>query len=104
MLNEHDDKQKMCEEKIFQLQSMQNAKISVDQRFAVKNSGTSCLALIFDLNNTKMNIQQANTQSKVTRLFYQYRYDKSYTIILEQIEMNSVEARSSEMGLIPAAF
>ena len=29
---------------------------SFDQRFAVKNSGTSCLALIFDLNNTKMNI------------------------------------------------
>ena len=37
--------------KIFQLQSMLNAIRCINQRFAFKNSGISCLALIFNLNN-----------------------------------------------------
>ena len=38
-------------EKIFQFKSNVNATICIDKRFAVKNSGISCLAfkLIFDL-------------------------------------------------------
>ena len=35
--------QKLCKVKIFQLQSMSNAKRCIDQRFAFKNSGISCL-------------------------------------------------------------
>ena len=62
--------QKMCEEKIFQLQPMSNALISVtvvtysDTRFAAKNSGLSCLALIFKLSYTRMTILHAKNQFK----------------------------------------
>ena len=42
-------KQKICEEKIFQLQSMLNAIICIEKMFAVKNSGVSCLISMFDL-------------------------------------------------------
>ena len=38
---------------IFQLQSMLNLIICIDQRFAVKTSDMSCLALIFNLNRDK---------------------------------------------------
>ena len=41
---------KLCEVKIFQLQSMSNAIRCIDHRFAFKNSGIACLALIFNLN------------------------------------------------------
>ena len=40
--------QNLCQVKIFQLQSMSNAIIFIDRRFAVKNSVISCLALIFN--------------------------------------------------------
>ena len=40
----------LCEVKIFQLQSMSNTIRCIDQRFAFKNSGTACLALIFNLS------------------------------------------------------
>ena len=53
--------QKMCEEKIFELQSMSNSTTPHDKRFAVKNSGTSCLALIFNLSHPRMMILQAKT-------------------------------------------
>ena len=42
-----------CEVKLFQLHSMLNAIRCIDQRFAFKNSGSSCLALIFNLNNSR---------------------------------------------------
>ena len=42
---------KLCEEKVFQLQSKLNAIICIYERFAVKNSGISCLALIFNLSS-----------------------------------------------------
>ena len=41
--------QKLCKEKIFQLQSKSNAITYVDKRFELKNSGISCLALIFQV-------------------------------------------------------
>ena len=47
------NEQKLCEVKIFQLQSMSNAVRCIDQRFAFKNSGISCLALIYNLNNPR---------------------------------------------------
>ena len=53
-----------CEVKIFQLQSMLNAIRSVDQRFAFKNSGTSCLALIFNLNNPRTTVLYAKKSVK----------------------------------------
>ena len=50
------NEQKLCEVKIFQLQSMSNAIRCIDQRFALKNSRISCLALIFNLNNRRTTI------------------------------------------------
>ena len=48
--------QKLCKEKIFQLKSMPNTIRCIDKRFEVKNSGISCLALIFNLSNPRMTI------------------------------------------------
>ena len=42
--------QKLCKVKKFQLQSMSNAIRCIDHRFAFKNSGFACLALIFNLS------------------------------------------------------
>ena len=42
--------QQWFEAKIFQLQSMSNTIACIDIMFAVKNSGISCLALIFNLS------------------------------------------------------
>ena len=42
--------QKLCEVKIFQLQSMSNAKRCINQRFAFKNSRITRLALIFNFH------------------------------------------------------
>ena len=63
----------------FQLQSMSNAMRCIDQRFAYKSSGISCLALIFNLA----------------------RYDKLYTIFCErsiQTHGSVVKALSMESG------
>ena len=51
--------QKLCEVKIFQLQSMLNAIRCIDQRFAFKNSRISCLALIFNLKNQSTTVLYA---------------------------------------------
>ena len=48
--------QNLCKVKIFQLQSMLNWIRCIDQRFAFKNSRISCLALIFNLNNTRTTV------------------------------------------------
>ena len=42
------NEQKWCKVKKFQLQSMLNAIKCINQRFALKNSGFSCLSLIYD--------------------------------------------------------
>ena len=70
--------QKLCELKIFQLQSMSNAKRCIDQRFAFKNSGVSCLALIFNLKNPSTTVLYEKTRLQVAK------YDKLYTIFFEQ--------------------
>ena len=54
---------------------MSCAIIRVDQRFAVKKFGASCLASIFDLSNRKMKIQHVKDDLTFAR------YDESYTII-----------------------
>ena len=41
---------------IFQLQSISNARTCIYKRFAVKSSGISCLALMFNLSNHQMRI------------------------------------------------
>ena len=51
--------QKLYKVKIFQLQSMSNAIRCIDQRFVFKNSGISCLALIFNSNNPRTTILYA---------------------------------------------
>ena len=58
--------QKLCEVKIFQIQYMSNAIKCTDQRFAFKNfriscknSGISCLALIFNLSYPRKTVLYA---------------------------------------------
>ena len=51
--------QKMCEVKIFQLQSMTNTIKCIDQRFAFKISRISCLALTYNLNNPRTTVLYA---------------------------------------------
>ena len=49
---------KSCKVKIFQPQSMSNAIRCIDQRFAFKNLGISCLALIFNLEQQNAVLQR----------------------------------------------
>ena len=67
------NEQKLCKVKIFQLQSMLNAIRCIDPRFAFKNSGLSCLALIFHLSNLR------TTTLHAKKRFLVARYDESYT-------------------------
>ena len=57
----------MCKEKIFQLQSILNAMICIDKRFAFKNSG-ELSGLNSQLESSKMKIQQAKICSKLLDL------------------------------------
>ena len=59
--------QKLCEVKIFQLQSMSNAIRCIDQRFAFKNSGISCLALIFNLSNLRTTVLHSKKRLPVAK-------------------------------------
>ena len=52
------NEQKMCEVKMFQLKYMLNATRCINQRFAFKNSGIVCLALIFNLSYLRTTILQ----------------------------------------------
>ena len=56
---------------------MSNTIICIDKRFAVKNSGISCLALISNLSN--LTILQARNQFLVAK------YDGSYTVIFDRL-------------------
>ena len=63
--------QKLCEVKIFQLQSMSNAIRCIGQRF--KDSGITCLALIFNLKNPSMTVLYAKKSvagGKIRRVMY----------------------------------
>ena len=66
--------QKLCKVKIFQLQSMLDAIRCIDQRFALKNSRISCLALIINLNNPRTIVLYAKNRLQVAK------YDESYTV------------------------
>ena len=48
--------QKLCKMKKIQLKSMSNAIRCIDHRFAFKNSGVACLALIFNLSHLRLTI------------------------------------------------
>ena len=66
-ISEVDDlfnERKMCKEKIFHLQSISNAKIRVDQSFAVKNCGVPCLTSMFEMRNPKVKILQVKNRFK----------------------------------------
>ena len=56
---------------------MSNTIICIGKRFAVKNSGISCLALISNLSN--LTILQARNQFLVAK------YDGSYTVIFDRL-------------------
>ena len=67
--------QKLCEVKIFQLQSMSNAIRCIDQRFVFKNSGISCPALIFNLNNLSTTVLYAKklvAGGEIRRVIYRF--------------------------------
>ena len=51
---------------VLKLQSMSNAIKCVNQRFAVKNSGISCLTSVFDLINLKIKILQVKNSTVIT--------------------------------------
>ena len=57
--------QKLCEVKMFQLQSMSNAITCINKRLAVENYGASCQALIFNLSNLRTTILMAKNKFKV---------------------------------------
>ena len=52
------------------------------QRFAVKNSGMCCLALIFNLSYLRMTILHAKNRLKVAK------HDESYTFFFNEIDTN----------------
>ena len=53
--------------------------VLIIKRFAGKNSGISCLALIFNLSNPRMKILHAKKWFKIAR------YDESYTTFFERL-------------------
>ena len=61
---------KLCEVKIFQLQleSISNAIRFIDRRYAFKNSGVLCLALIFNLNNPRTTVLYAKKSVAVCEI------------------------------------
>ena len=63
------NEQKLCKVRIFQLQDMLNALTCINQRFVLKNSGISCLAMIFNLSNLRMTILDAKKMLQVAKYF-----------------------------------
>ena len=95
MINE----QKLCEVKIFQLQSMSNAIRYINQRFAFMNSGFSCLALIFNLSYLRSTILHAKKRLQVAKHFKWY--DESYTLFFSRLTRTNgwvVKASRRESG------
>ena len=68
------NEQKFVQSETFQLKSMLNAKRCIDQRFVVKNSRISCLALIFNLSNLRTTILHSKKRLPVAK------QEKSYTV------------------------
>ena len=74
---------------------MSNTIIYVDQRFEVKNSGISCLTLIFNLSNPRMTILLKTNGFKFAR------YDESCIVFFgssKRIHGSAVKANSSVLG------
>ena len=82
--------------KIFQLQFMWNAIGCINQRFVFKNSGISCLALIFNLKNLRTTILHAKKLLQVARIFF-------CSLICTHCSLVKVShSESGDLGLIPA--
>ena len=60
---------------MFQLQSMSIAIRCIHKLFAFKNSGISCLALIYNLSNLRRTILHAKKRLQVARC------NESYTVL-----------------------
>ena len=58
---------------------MSNAIKCIDQRFAFKNSGISCLALIFNLSNLRTTILHSKKQLPVAKQVKLYAVLFPYT-------------------------
>ena len=93
--------QKLCEVKIFQLQSMSNAIRCIDQRFAFKNSRFSSLAFIFNLNNprtTVLHVKKLVPGGEIRRVICRFFEPLIRTYCL-LVKVSSRE--SGCLGLIP---
>ena len=66
------NEQILCKVKIFQLQSMSNEITCINQRFAVKKSGISCLALIFVLSNLRRTILHYVAGCETLQVIYSF--------------------------------
>ena len=68
--------EKMCEVTMFQLQSISNATRCIDHRFAIKNYGISCLALLFnlsdDLRTTILHAKKTGAGCEIQRVIYSF--------------------------------
>ena len=74
---------------------MKSMSRCIDQRFVFKNSGISCLALIFNLNNLRMTILHAK------KLLLVAKHYKQYTVFFCKLTRNDglvVKMSCSESG------
>ena len=97
--------QKLCEVKIFQIQSMLKAIRCINQRFAFKNVWIWCLALIFNLKNPSIKVLYAKKL-----VAHVAKYDESCTVFFKQlIRTNGLVVKASRresghLGSIPDDF
>ena len=94
----------LCEVKIFLLQSLSNAITCIDQRFADKDSGISCLALIFNLSNPNRTMLHAKNQFKVVIPCESYTVFFTKTIWTHGLVVKANWCESDDMGSIPAEY
>ena len=78
-----------------------NAITCIDKRFAVKNSGISCLALIFYLSNPRMTILHAENRFKVAKHPWLYTVFFCKLIWTHGLVVKVSSKESGDMGLIP---
>ena len=100
--------QKLCEVKIFQLQSMSNAIRCIDQRFAFKNSRISCLALIFKMKNPSTTVLYAKRSvpgGEIRQFIYRFFHtiDTNLRLVVKVIRRKSVDMGSILAKTPPAA-
>ena len=75
----------------------------VDKRFAVMNSGISCLSLIFKLSNPRMKILHTKTRFKAARNDEPFTFYFSVRIYDLMVKAGRSESGLSvDMGSIPA--